>query len=169
MVLRLPDSRSNWNLKILVFEERGKNGVPGEKPFGARERTNNKLNPHMASTLVFDNGYIDGRRVLSPLRYPCFVVIRKSAKFRNLNYSELTEKYSRCYGLLLRKTLTRRSKGVPNNGSYRMSKWKGWGRRKPPGAKRKRGTFFSLVSAYPFRLAVQGIGATDINFLHIGY
>ena len=24
--------------------------VPGEKPLGAREKTNNKLNPHMAST-----------------------------------------------------------------------------------------------------------------------
>ena len=28
----------------------GKTGVPGEKPLGARKRTNNKLNPHMAST-----------------------------------------------------------------------------------------------------------------------
>ena len=28
----------------------GKTGVPGEKPLGARERTNNKLNPLMAST-----------------------------------------------------------------------------------------------------------------------
>ena len=72
-------------MKMLVFEERGKNGVPGEKPLGAKERTNNKLDLHMASTLVFDNGYIDGRRVLSPLRHPCFVVIRKSAKSRNLN------------------------------------------------------------------------------------
>jgi len=31
---------------MLVFEE-GKTGVPGEKPLGARTRTNNKLNPHM--------------------------------------------------------------------------------------------------------------------------
>jgi len=30
------------------FEDReGKTGVPGEKPLGARTRTNNKLNPHM--------------------------------------------------------------------------------------------------------------------------
>ena len=33
------DSRSNWNLEMLVFVERG-------KPLGARTRTNNKLNPH---------------------------------------------------------------------------------------------------------------------------
>ena len=32
---------------MLVFEVRGKTGVPGEKPIGAEYRTNNKLNPHM--------------------------------------------------------------------------------------------------------------------------
>ena len=56
MVLRLLDSLSNWNLEMLVFEERGKTGVPGEKPLGAKERTNNKLNPHMASTPGFEPG-----------------------------------------------------------------------------------------------------------------
>ena len=35
---------------MLVFEEGGKSGVPREKPLGARERTNNKLNPHMETT-----------------------------------------------------------------------------------------------------------------------
>ena len=40
-------SRSNWNLEVLVFYQEGKTGVPGEKPLVARERTNNKLNPHM--------------------------------------------------------------------------------------------------------------------------
>ena len=30
--------------------EFGSVGVPAEKPLGARERTNNKLNPHMAWT-----------------------------------------------------------------------------------------------------------------------
>ena len=34
----------------------GKTGVPGEKPLGARERTDNKLNPHMASTPRFESG-----------------------------------------------------------------------------------------------------------------
>ena len=32
------------------FLGEGKTEVRGEKPLGARERTNNKLNPHMAST-----------------------------------------------------------------------------------------------------------------------
>ena len=31
------------------FWGEGKTGVPGEKPLGARERTNNKFNPHMGS------------------------------------------------------------------------------------------------------------------------
>ena len=34
----------------------GKTGLPGEKPLGANERTDNKLNPHMASTLGFEPG-----------------------------------------------------------------------------------------------------------------
>ena len=44
MVLRLPDSWSNWDLVRLVFEERT------GKPLGAKERTSKKLNPHMEST-----------------------------------------------------------------------------------------------------------------------
>ena len=47
-------SRSNWNLEVLVFEERGKPGVPRVKPFGAKERTNNKLSQHMASPPGFE-------------------------------------------------------------------------------------------------------------------
>jgi len=38
---------------VLVFKEKGK---PGEKPLGAKERTNNKLNPHMASTQGLEPG-----------------------------------------------------------------------------------------------------------------
>ena len=33
------------------FWGEGKTGVPREKPLGAKERTNNKLNPHMVSLL----------------------------------------------------------------------------------------------------------------------
>ena len=40
---------------MLVFEEKGKAEYP-EKPLGAKERTNNKLNPHMASTPGFEPG-----------------------------------------------------------------------------------------------------------------
>ena len=38
------------------FRGEGKTGVPREKPLGAKERTNNKLNPHMASTPGFEPG-----------------------------------------------------------------------------------------------------------------
>ena len=34
----------------------GKTGVPGEKPFGARERTNNNLNSHLVLMLGFEPG-----------------------------------------------------------------------------------------------------------------
>ena len=37
--------------EFVGFWGEGKTGVPGGKPLGARERTNNTLNPHMASTL----------------------------------------------------------------------------------------------------------------------
>ena len=33
-----------------------KTGVPREKPLGAKEKTNNQLNPHMASTPGFEPG-----------------------------------------------------------------------------------------------------------------
>lgn len=36
---------------MLVFEGRGKPGEPREKPLGAEKRINNKLNPHMVSSL----------------------------------------------------------------------------------------------------------------------
>ena len=54
-------SLSTWFLIELEFANvgfwgEGKTGVPGEKPLGARERTNNKLNPHMVSTLGFEPG-----------------------------------------------------------------------------------------------------------------
>ena len=40
------------------------------KLLGAKERTNNKLKPHLASTLGFEPRYFDGRRELSLLRHP---------------------------------------------------------------------------------------------------
>ena len=54
MVLHLPDFCLNCNLEMLVFEEREKNGVPREKTCEAKEKTNNKVNPHMALTQDFN-------------------------------------------------------------------------------------------------------------------
>ena len=36
------------------FQGEGKTGVPGEKPLRVRDRTNKKVNPHMASTRGFE-------------------------------------------------------------------------------------------------------------------
>ena len=47
--------RSNWILEVLVFEERGKRENRRETSRN-KERTNNKLNQHMASTPGFDPG-----------------------------------------------------------------------------------------------------------------
>ena len=55
---------------MLVFEEGGKTGGPGEKSLGARTTTNNKLNQHMTPGPGIEPGHIGGRRVLSPLRSP---------------------------------------------------------------------------------------------------
>ena len=44
------------------FWEEGKTGVPGGKPLGARERTNNKLNPHTTSSRDMNPGHIGGVR-----------------------------------------------------------------------------------------------------------
>ena len=38
---------------MLVYEVEGNTGVPGEKPLEAKERANNKLNPHMTSMRGF--------------------------------------------------------------------------------------------------------------------
>ena len=71
MVLRLPDSWSKWNLKMLVFEERGKPEYP-EKNLSeqGKELTTNLTHIWLGSREL-NLGRIGGRRVLSPLRHPC--------------------------------------------------------------------------------------------------
>ena len=55
MVVRLPDPWSNWDLEF-GFRGEGKTRVPGEKPLAAREKTNDKFTPHMASKPGFEPG-----------------------------------------------------------------------------------------------------------------
>ena len=45
----------------------GKTEIPGQNPLRADRRTNDKLNPYVAST----PGHTGGKRVLSPLHHPC--------------------------------------------------------------------------------------------------
>ena len=64
---------------MLVFEERGK--LTFEKSLGARERTNNKLNLHMASTPGFEPGpHWRGASVLTtapPLLYHVIITFEQ--------------------------------------------------------------------------------------------
>ena len=68
VILRLPDSRSNWNLEVLVFEERRKPEYP-EKNLSEQGRE-----PTLNSTYIWrrrrdlNQGHTGGRRVLSSLR-----------------------------------------------------------------------------------------------------
>ena len=49
-------SKSNWNLEVLVFEERGKPEYPEKNLSELRTRTNNKLNPHMTPSPGIEPG-----------------------------------------------------------------------------------------------------------------
>ena len=51
VVLHLADSWSNWDLEMLVFEERGKQEYLEKNLLEQRRKTNNKFNPHMAPAL----------------------------------------------------------------------------------------------------------------------
>ena len=70
MVLRLPDSWSNWNLELLVFEERGKSEYPEKNlPEQRREPTTNSTHLwHRCRD--WNPGHIGGRWALPPLRHP---------------------------------------------------------------------------------------------------
>ena len=57
------------------FQGEGITGVPGEKSVGGKERTKNKLNPHMASTPRFQPRPHWWGWVLSPLHNPCSLSI----------------------------------------------------------------------------------------------
>ena len=60
-----------WDTTFFARWE-GKTGVPREKPLRTRERTNNKLNPHIRYPgWDLNLGNIGERRVSSPLCHPC--------------------------------------------------------------------------------------------------
>ena len=76
------------------FWEKGKTGVPREKPLGARERTNNKLNPHKDSTQEFEPRPHWWRRVLLTLRHlacSCWVGWSWFFKKQPTSYNEDTD------------------------------------------------------------------------------
>ena len=64
-------SRSNWNLEMLVFEERGKPEYP-EKNLSEQSREPTTNSTHIWRRVRESNpSHIGGRRALSPLHHPC--------------------------------------------------------------------------------------------------
>ena len=91
MVLRLPDYWSNWNLEMLVFDERGKPEYP-EKNLWEQGREPTTNSTHIwRRRQDLNPGHIGGRRVLSPLRHLCsllsdiFPIITIIIKKKNVN------------------------------------------------------------------------------------
>ena len=73
VVLRLPDSWSNWNLEVLVFEERGKPEYLQKNlsEQGREPTTNVNLTQILRRRRDLNPDHIiDGRRALSPPRHP---------------------------------------------------------------------------------------------------
>ena len=68
----------------------GGTGEPGEKSLGEEQRTNNQLNPYMATSSESNPGYIGGRRVQSPPMwssiYPYFITASHARFLANLSY-----------------------------------------------------------------------------------
>ena len=70
VVLRLADSWSNWNLKMLVFKERGKPEYP-ENNLSEQRREPTTNSTHIWHLhLDLNPSHIGGRRALSSLRHP---------------------------------------------------------------------------------------------------
>ena len=73
-------SRSNWNLKVLVFKERGKPEYP-EKNLSEQGREPTTNSTHIWRRCQDSNlGHIGGRRVPSPLHHPCLLEIHKNTQ-----------------------------------------------------------------------------------------
>ena len=71
-------SRSNWNLEVLVFEERGKPEY-AEKNLSEQGREPTTNSTHIGHwDREWNPGHIGGRRALSPLRHPCSPKSRQS-------------------------------------------------------------------------------------------
>ena len=74
MVLGLPDSQSNWNLEMLVFEERGKPDYP-EKNLSEQRREPTTNSAHIwRRCRDLSAGHTGRRRALSPLCHPLLPV-----------------------------------------------------------------------------------------------
>ena len=64
-------SRSNWNLEMLVFEERGKPEYPGKSLSEQGQEPTTNSTHIWRRVRELNLGHIGGRRALLPLRHPC--------------------------------------------------------------------------------------------------
>ena len=69
MFLRLPDSWSNWNLEMLVFEERGKREYPEKNLLEQRREPTTNSTHIWRRRLDLNPGHIGRRRALSSRRH----------------------------------------------------------------------------------------------------
>ena len=69
VVLRLPDSWSNWNLEILDFEEKGKLEYPRKTSWSKGENQQTNSNHIWCRHWDLNPGHIGGRQVLSPVQH----------------------------------------------------------------------------------------------------
>ena len=87
---------------IVGFWGEGTTGIPGEKPPEERERTIDKLlDPHMLSMPGSEPGHIGGRRLLSPLRHPCFLNLSKNLHVRPKKYAPTQKQYHYWWHILM--------------------------------------------------------------------
>ena len=84
MVHRLPDSWSNWNLEMLVLEERGKPEYP-EKTLSEQRRGGERRGEERRRGEDINPGRIGGRQALSPLCHP---LLPKCLTLNTANVSE---------------------------------------------------------------------------------
>ena len=83
VVLRLPDSWSNWNLEMLVFEERGKPEYP-EKNLSEQRREPTTNSTHIwRRRRDMNSSHTGGRRVLSLLRHPFLPRVQENKCHKN--------------------------------------------------------------------------------------
>ena len=71
VALCLPDSWSNWNLEMLVFEERGKPENPEKNLLEQRREPTTNSTHIWRRRRDLNPFHIGGKRVLSPLHHPC--------------------------------------------------------------------------------------------------
>ena len=124
VVLRLADSWSNWNLKMLVFKERGKPEYP-EKNLSEQRREPTTNSTHIWHLhLDLNPSHIGGRRALSSLRHPLLpkidnelVISQPPVYFKSVKIMKI------CFTKKKKQNKTKQNKKRPKKGK-KILQWK---------------------------------------------